>query len=74
MSEHEGALFDAVLALAATVLEMGANPQALRAKLDAARNAADTLGNRHSVETMEFLISSLFPSADPPSKPSFRIV
>lgn len=74
LSEHEGALFDAVCVLAATVLEMGADPECLRAKLSAARDAADGLGNRHGAATLGFLIGNLFPAAAPPPKPSFRVV
>jgi hypothetical protein len=74
MSEHEGALFDAVLAIAATLIEQGANPEKLRGRLAAARAAADALGNRHGVETLDFLMDSLFKPSEPPTKPSFRIV
>lgn len=78
MSEHEGALFDAVLALAATMLEMGADRSALRARLENARAAADARGNVNGAATLDFLVSSLFgpsdPVIDPAPKPSFRIV
>ena len=74
MSEHEGALFDAVLAIAATVLDLGADREQLKARLTAARAAADALGNRHGAETLDFLMASLFKPSDPPAKPSFRIV
>jgi hypothetical protein len=69
MSEHEGALFDAVLALAATLLELGADAQKLQARLSEARDAADALGNRHGAATLDFLLSSLFPSSPPPKSP-----
>lgn len=74
ISEHEGALFDAVLAIAATVLEMGADQGQLQQKLAAARATADARGNRHGVETLDFLIAGLFNPPEPPPKPSFRIV
>jgi hypothetical protein len=78
MSEHEGALFDAVLALAATMLEMGADKGALRARLENARAATDARGNVNGAATLDFLMSSLFgpsdPVIDPAPKPSFRIV
>ena len=79
MSEHEGALFDAVLVIAATVLEMGADKAAFRAKLEKARAATDALGNKHGAATLDFLTDSLFGSSgpaspDPAPKPSFRIV
>lgn len=74
MSEHEGALFDAVLAIGATMLESGAKEESLRARLTAARDAADALGNRHGAATLEFLLSSLFPAKEPPPKPALRII
>jgi hypothetical protein len=74
MSEHEGALFDALLAIAATVLEMGADPEKLKARLAECRAAADALGNRHGVETLDFMTDSLFKPTEPPTKPAFRIV
>jgi hypothetical protein len=74
MSEHEGALFDALLAIAATVLELGADPEKLKARLSAARAAADALGNRHGAETLDFLMDSIFKTSEPPPKPAFRIV
>ena len=81
ISEHEGALFDAVLTLAETLLEMGANPEQLQARLSKARDAADALGNRHGAATLDFLMRGLFKASEPPpkpsdqpTKPSFRIV
>jgi hypothetical protein len=74
MSEHEGALFDAVQAIAATLMELGADPEKLKGRLATARATADTLGNRHGVETLDFLMDSLFKPSEPPTKPSFRIV
>jgi hypothetical protein len=46
----------------------------LRRRLATARAAADALGNRHGVETLDFLMDSLFKPSEPPTKPSFRIV
>ena len=74
MSEHEGALFDAVLAIAASLLETGADPDALKARLIKARDATDALGNRHGAATLDFLMDGLFAPSEPPPKPSFRIV
>jgi len=82
MSEHEGALFDAVLAMATMMLEMGADKNALRARLENARAAADARGNLNGAATLDFLMNSLFgptgpvidPAPNPGPKPSFRIV
>jgi hypothetical protein len=78
MSEHEGALFDAVLAIAATMLEMGANRDAFRARLEKARAETDARGNHNGAATLDFLMSNLFPSSDPSPdparRPSFHIV
>jgi hypothetical protein len=75
MSEHEGALFDAVLAIAATVMELGADHQtALRTKLEKARDAAEAVGNRHGAATLDFMLNSLFTPSDPAPKPALRIV
>jgi hypothetical protein len=74
LTEHEGALFDAVCILARTVLELGADPKILNQRLSDARCSAETLGNMHGADTLGFLISALFPPADPGPKPSLRIV
>jgi hypothetical protein len=77
MSEHEGALFDAVKVLAATLLELGADPEAMHKRLMAVRDATDALGNRSGASTLDFLIAALFPAPDAPDpapKPTFRIV
>jgi hypothetical protein len=74
MSEHEGALFDAVRVLATTVLDLGADPKILNERLTQAQGAADSLGNVRSAATLGFLIQTLFPAAGPAPKPSFRIV
>ena len=78
MSEHEGALFDAVLAIAATMLEMGADRDGFRARLEKARAETDARGNQNGVATLDFLIGNLFgasgPAPDPARKPSFHIV
>jgi hypothetical protein len=44
LTEHEGALFDAVCILARTVLELGADPNALNEQLSEARQNAGALG------------------------------
>jgi hypothetical protein len=74
ISEHEGALFDAVRVLATIVMDLGADAKILRERLTAARDTADSLGNTHGAATLEFLIDALFPAPDPAPKPSFRIV
>ena len=74
MSEHEGALFDAVRVLATTILDLGADANVLRTRLTTARDAAESLGNRHGAETLEFLIGALFAPPDPTPKPSLRVV
>jgi hypothetical protein len=74
MSEHEGALFEAVRVLGTVLLDLGADPKILNARLNDAKRAAENLGNRHSADTIGFLIGALFPEPDPAPKPSFRIV
>jgi len=78
LSEHEGALFDAVCILARTVLELGADPKILNERLAEAMHGAEALGNLHGAATLGFLIQALFPSPDsdpaPGAKPSLRIV
>jgi hypothetical protein len=78
LSEHEGALFDAVCILARTVLELGADPKILNERLAEAMRNADAVGNTHGAATLGFLVSALFPSPDPApeagTKPSLRIV
>ncbi len=74
LSEHEGALFDAVRILGTTVMDMGADAKILKTRLSDAQSAADALGNAHSAATIGFLIRALFPEAEPPPKPSFRVV
>ncbi len=70
MSEHEGALFDAVLVIAAMVLEMGADKDVFRAKLEKARAATDALGNKNGAATLDFMMSSLFGPFDPVTGPA----
>jgi len=80
LSEHEGALFDAVCILARTVLELGADPKILDDRLSEAMRNAEALGNSHGAATLGFLIGALFapPHSDPApeasAKPSLRIV
>jgi hypothetical protein len=76
LSEHEGALFDAVCILARTVLELGADPKILNERLNAAMSGAEAQGNAHGAATLGFLIGALFPSSgpEPGAKPSLRIV
>jgi hypothetical protein len=75
MSEHEGALFDAVQVLAKTLLDLGADRQILRSRLNAVRDSADALGNRHGAATLDFLISAVFPGPETPNpRPTFRVV
>lgn len=76
MSEHEGALFDAVCILARTVLELGSDPKILNERLTEAMRNAEALGNLRSAQTFGFLIRALFAPSDPDPghKPSLRIV
>jgi hypothetical protein len=77
LSEHEGALFDAVCILARTVLELGADPKILNERLGEAAASAEALGNAHGAATLGFLIRTLFPLPDDPepsAKPALRIV
>jgi hypothetical protein len=76
LSEHEGALFDAVCILARTVLELGADPKILNDRLSEAMKSADAVGNSHGAATLGFLIRALFaaPDPEPGTKPSLRIV
>jgi hypothetical protein len=74
ISEHEGALFDAVRVLATVVLDLGADGNILRERLTAARDMADSLGNKHGAATLDCLIGLLFAAPDPVPKPSLRII
>jgi hypothetical protein len=76
LSEHEGALFDAVCILARTALELGADPKILNDRLTEAMRNADAVGNPHGAATLGFLIGAVFPSPDPGpgTKPSLRLV
>lgn len=74
MTEREGALFDAVRVIGATVLELGADPQIMIGRLLEAQRQAEALGNTHGAATLGFLIRALFPKPDPAPKPSLRIV
>jgi len=74
ISEHEGALFDAVRVLGATMLEMGADASVLNIRLTAAMDSAEKLGNKSGASMLDFLIRALFPGPEPAPKPSFRIV
>ena len=76
LSEHEGALFDAVCILARTVLELGADPKILNERLAEAMHRAEAVGNSHGAATLGFLIRTLFvgPDPEPTAKPSLRIV
>jgi len=74
ISEHEGALFDAVQVLAKTLLELGADGNVLRTRLMAARESASAAGNHHGAATLDMLVGALFAPPGPPSKPSLRVV
>jgi hypothetical protein len=74
LTEHEGALFDAVCILARTVLDLGADPKVLNARLSDAMKHAEALGNARSAETLGFLISALFAAPDQGPKPTLRLV
>ena len=74
LTEHEGALFDAVCILARTVLELGADPNVLNERLGEAMRNAETLGNARGAETLGFLIGTLFSAPDQGPKPTLRLV
>jgi len=74
MSEHEAALLGAVCVLAATALELGADPKILRGRLSEEMRHVENLGNVRGASTREFLISALFGSSDAGPKPFLRIV
>lgn len=76
LSEHEGALFDAVCILARTVLDLGADPKILNERLTKAMCKAESCDNHYSAQTLGYLIRALFAPCDPEPghKPSLRIV
>jgi len=82
LSEHEGALFDAVCILARTVLELGADPKILNERLVEAMRNAKAQGNADGADTLGFLIGALFtpperapePDLEPSAMASLRIV
>jgi len=74
LSEHEGALFDAVSVLGTTVLNLGADPKKLCDRLTEKMNRAEGLGNPNGAATLGFLISAIFGSPVPEPRPSLRIV
>lgn len=74
LTEHEGALFDAVCILGRTVLELGADPRVLNSRLDEAMRNAEALGNSRSAETLGFLIAALFAAPEQGPKPTLRLV
>lgn len=74
LTEHEGALFDAVCILARTVLELGADPNTLNERLGDAMREAEALGNARGAETLGFLIKALFSLPDQGPKPTLRLV
>jgi hypothetical protein len=74
LTEHEGALFDAVSVLGATVLDLGTDPKKLRDGLTDKMNRAEELGNANGAATLGFLIAAIFGSPVPEPRPSLRIV
>ena len=74
LSEHEGALFDALRVLGVTVLELGADPDKLRERLTDEMKRTEGLGNHHGAATLGFLITAMFGRPDPEPRPSLRIV
>lgn len=76
LTEHEGALFDAVCILSRTVLDLGADPKILNERLTEAMHNTEAHGNSRGAKTLGFLISALFAPSDPsPShRPPLRIV
>lgn len=73
MTEHEGALFDAVRVIGTAVLELGADPHVMFGRLLEAQREASARGNTHGAATLGFLIGALFQKPDAP-KPPLRIV
>ena len=76
LTEHEGALFDAVCIIARTVLDLGADPKILNERLAEAMRCAEARDNCHGAQTLGFLIQTLFAPShpEPGHKPSLRIV
>ena len=76
LTEHEGALFDAVCIIARTVLDLGADPKILNERLMEAMRSAEARDNSHGAKTLGFLIRTLFAPSDPAPghRPSLRIV
>ena len=76
LTEHEGALFDAVCILAQTVLDVGADPKILNERLTEAMRKAEAQDNHHGAQTLGFLIRALFAPTDPEPghRPTLRIV
>jgi hypothetical protein len=74
LSEHEGALFDALRVLGVTVLELGADPDKLRDRLTDEMRRTEGLGNHNGAATLGFLITAMFGGPDPEPRPSLRIV
>jgi len=74
ISEHEGALFDAVRVLGVTVLELGADPDKLRQRLTEEMKRAEGLGNHHGAATLGFLLAAVFGGLHPEPRPTLRVV
>ena len=74
LTEHEGALFDAVCILARTMLELGADPKVLNDRLSVAMRNAEALGNARGAETLGFLMAALFTGPEQGSTPTLRLV
>lgn len=70
ISEHEGALFDAVRVLGVTVLELGDDPDKLRERLTEEMKRAGGLGNHNG----GFLLTAMFGRRDPEPHPTLRAV
>lgn len=76
LTEHEGALFDAVCILARTALDLGADAKILNERLTEAMRGAEACNNYRGAQTLGFLIRALFAPSDPEPgrKPPLRIV
>jgi hypothetical protein len=74
LTEHEGALFDAVTALGLTVLDLGADPTKLCERLTNEMRRAEGLGHANGAATLRFLIAAIFGRPEPEPRPSLRIV
>ena len=75
MSERETALFEVARVLALAALDMGANPEILRARLEKSQQDCETSGNKNGAGAIALLIRAVFgPATYQPTRPSLRVV